>query len=69
MIIGFVGAKSEFSLFIFCCGVHTSYLLLYVDDIELLTASDELRQGLISLLKYEFSMPELGPINYCLVLL
>jgi hypothetical protein len=30
--LGFIEAKSDTSLFIYCCGTDTAYLLLYVDD-------------------------------------
>ncbi|XP_021862077.1 uncharacterized mitochondrial protein AtMg00810-like [Spinacia oleracea] len=42
------------------------YLLLYVDDIVLTTSSDELRDWMISQLKSEFPMTDLGPVSYFL---
>jgi hypothetical protein len=39
LTLGFVEAKSDISLFIFCHGIDTVYLLLYVDDIVLTASS------------------------------
>ncbi|XP_021749400.1 uncharacterized protein LOC110715135 [Chenopodium quinoa] len=46
-------------------GDDMAYLLLYVDDI-LATSSDRLRTGIISQLKTEFPMSDLGPLSYFL---
>ncbi|GKA32198.1 ribonuclease H-like domain-containing protein [Tanacetum coccineum] len=45
---------------------ETAYLLLYVDDIILTASSSALLQQLISSLHSEFSMTDLGPLNYFL---
>jgi hypothetical protein len=37
--VGFVEAKSNTSLFVYCRGTDIAYLLLYVDDIILSTSS------------------------------
>jgi hypothetical protein len=37
--LGFVDAKSDTILFVFRCGTNMVYLLLYVDDIVLITSS------------------------------
>jgi hypothetical protein len=42
--LGFVEAKSDTSLFIYCRGAETAYQLLYVDDIILTASSLELLQ-------------------------
>nr|GEZ27776.1 hypothetical protein [Tanacetum cinerariifolium] len=47
-------------------GTETAYLLLYVDDIILTTSSSALLQHLISFLHSEFSLTDLGPLNYFL---
>ncbi|GJX35907.1 ribonuclease H-like domain-containing protein [Tanacetum coccineum] len=47
-------------------GPDTAYLLLYVDDIILTASSTGLLQRIISSLHSEFSMTDLGPINYFL---
>jgi histone deacetylase 1/2 len=43
-----------------------AYILLYVDDIILVTSSDDLRKSIISLLSSEFAMKDLGPLSYFL---
>jgi hypothetical protein len=48
--LGFLEAKSDTSLFIFYHGSDTVYLLLYVDDIILVTSSTELLHRTISTL-------------------
>ena len=48
--IGFTGAKSDSSLFIFRRGSDTAYLLLYVDDIVLTASSESLLCRIISTL-------------------
>jgi hypothetical protein len=42
--LGFVETKSNTPLFVYHCGVDTTYLLLYVDDITLIASSPELLQ-------------------------
>jgi hypothetical protein len=49
--LGFIEAKSDTSLFIFCRGSDTVYLLLYVDDIILTASSTELLRRTISALQ------------------
>ncbi|XP_055826274.1 uncharacterized mitochondrial protein AtMg00810-like [Solanum dulcamara] len=43
-----------------------AYLLLYVDDIIFTASSDELRHSIISLLRSEFAMKDLGLLSYFL---
>ncbi|GJW18265.1 ribonuclease H-like domain-containing protein, partial [Tanacetum coccineum] len=57
---------TDSSLFIFHRGPDTAYLLLYVDDIILIASSIGLLQRIISSLHSEFSMTNLGPLNYFL---
>ncbi|GKC34099.1 ribonuclease H-like domain-containing protein [Tanacetum coccineum] len=47
-------------------GTNTAYLLLYVDDIVLTASSKTLLQQIISSLHQEFSMTDLGSLNYFL---
>ncbi|GJV64960.1 ribonuclease H-like domain-containing protein [Tanacetum coccineum] len=47
-------------------GTDTAYLLLYVDDIILTSSSETLLQQIIASLHQEFSMIDLGPLNYFL---
>ncbi|KAD5962053.1 hypothetical protein E3N88_13526 [Mikania micrantha] len=64
--IGFHHSKCDHSLFIFHSGQHTAYILLYVDDILLVTSSATLRHHFMSLLATEFAMKDLGPLSYFL---
>ncbi|XP_021741374.1 uncharacterized protein LOC110707661 [Chenopodium quinoa] len=64
--MGFVIAKRYNSLFIFLHGKYMAYLLLYVDDIVLVTSSNLLRDRIISHLRTRFSMTDLGPLSYFL---
>jgi hypothetical protein len=65
-ILGFIEAKSDISLFIFCRGSDTVYLLLYIDDIILTASSTELMCRTISALQREFIMKDLGPLHHFL---
>ncbi|XP_050888884.1 uncharacterized mitochondrial protein AtMg00810-like [Lathyrus oleraceus] len=43
-----------------------TYILLYVDDVILITYTQVLRQSIMSLLASEFAMKDLGPLSYFL---
>ena len=45
---------------------HTSYLLLYVDDIVLTASSQQFPYHIMSLLNREFSMTDLGLLHHFL---
>ncbi|GJZ55884.1 ribonuclease H-like domain-containing protein [Tanacetum coccineum] len=47
-------------------GTDTAYLLLYVDDIVLISSSKSSLQQIIRSLHQEFAMKDLGPLNYFL---
>jgi hypothetical protein len=64
--LGFIEAMPDTSLFVFWCGSDTIYLLLYIDDIVLITSSATLLQQTISTLKLEFTMMDLGPLHHFL---
>jgi hypothetical protein len=64
--LGFVSAKSDTSLFIYQHGGGTVYLLLYVDGIVLMASSVPLLRWVITALKQEFTMKDLGPLHYFL---
>nr|GEX10193.1 copia protein [Tanacetum cinerariifolium] len=64
--IGFQHSRTNSSLFVYQQGTNTAYLLLYVDDIILTASSTSLLQKIISSLHGEFSMTDLGPLNYFL---
>jgi hypothetical protein len=62
--LGFVDAKSDTSLFVFCRGADTVYLLLYVDDIVLIASSIALLQHTIFALKQKFAMKDLDHLHH-----
>jgi hypothetical protein len=62
--LGFVGARSDTSLFIYRHGSDTIYLLLYMDDIILNASSDALFRRVIDALTTEFSMKDLGRLHH-----
>ncbi|KAJ9551570.1 hypothetical protein OSB04_015615 [Centaurea solstitialis] len=64
--VGFIGSKSDSSLFIYKHGGNTAFLLLYVDDIILTASSTTFLQHIIGLLSSEFAMTDLGPLSYFL---
>ncbi|XP_071740680.1 uncharacterized mitochondrial protein AtMg00810-like [Rutidosis leptorrhynchoides] len=53
---------------IFRQGSDVAYLLLYVDDIILTASSTTFLHRIIQSLHQEFSMTDLGPLNYLLVI-
>nr|GEU82780.1 ribonuclease H-like domain-containing protein [Tanacetum cinerariifolium] len=64
--IGFHHSRCDSSLFIYSQGTYTAYLLFYIDDIVLTASSKTLLQQIISSLHQEFSMTNLGSLNYFL---
>nr|GEY90438.1 ribonuclease H-like domain-containing protein [Tanacetum cinerariifolium] len=64
--VGFTPSHCDSSLFIYKQGDDTAFLLLYVDDIVLTASSDHLLQQIIASLHREFSMTDLGALNYFL---
>jgi hypothetical protein len=64
--LGFMEAKSDASLFIYHHGTEVAYLLLYVDDIVLTASSQSFLQQIISALRREFSMTDMGPLHHFL---
>ncbi|KAD3338662.1 hypothetical protein E3N88_34183 [Mikania micrantha] len=64
--IGFQHSKSDHSLFIYKNGSNIAYILLYVDDIILITSTQELHNFFMKLLANEFAMKDLGPLTYFL---
>ncbi|GJV40222.1 ribonuclease H-like domain-containing protein [Tanacetum coccineum] len=59
-------SRCDSSLFIYKSGTNVAYLLLYVDDIILTASSTALLQYVVASLHQEFSMIDLGPLNYSL---
>jgi len=64
--IGFQHNTSYHSLFIYQRGFYMAYILLYVDDIILITSSHELCKSIMTLLASEFAMKDLGSLSYFL---
>jgi hypothetical protein len=64
--LGFMEAKSDTSLFVYCRGTDTAYLLLYVDDIMLTALRPELLQRTTTALQQQFMMKDLGPFHHFL---
>ncbi|GKC54488.1 ribonuclease H-like domain-containing protein [Tanacetum coccineum] len=62
--VGFTPSRCDSSLFIYRQGDDTAFLLLYVDAIVLTASSDRLLQQIIASLHREFSMTNLGALNY-----
>jgi hypothetical protein len=59
--LGFIEAKTDTSLFVYCCGVDT-----HVDDIIVTASSPELLQRTTSALQQQFAMRDLGPLHHFL---
>lgn len=66
LTLGFVEAKLDTSLFVYCHGTDLIYLLLYVDDIVLAAPSSDLLCCTIQALQLEFSMKDLGELHHFL---
>ena len=61
LVLSFVSARSNTSLFIYQRGAKIVYLLLYVDDIVVTASSVPLLCQVITALQQEFPMKNLGP--------
>ncbi|XP_021991742.1 uncharacterized mitochondrial protein AtMg00810-like [Helianthus annuus] len=66
LTLGFVQSKCDASLFTLHQGLRVAYLLLYVDDIILVTSSESLRTALMSPLAKEFAMKDLRSLSFFL---
>ncbi|GJV85928.1 ribonuclease H-like domain-containing protein [Tanacetum coccineum] len=64
--VDFSHSRCNSSLFIYKQGTDTAYLLLYVDDIVLTASSEILLLQIIKSLHQEFTMTDMGPLNYFL---
>lgn len=64
--ISFVASKSDASLFVFRKGDQQLYLLLNVDDIILTASTSNFLHCIITLLKTEFPMTDIGKLHYFL---
>lgn len=64
--LGFVGARSDTSLFVYRYGADTVDLLLYVHDIVLTASFIVLLRHVIEALQHEFAMKDLGSLHHFL---
>ena len=63
---GFISAKSDRSLFIRVTKSHSTYILVYVDDILITGSSEQVVMHLITSLNREFALKDLREVNYFL---
>ena len=63
---GFVASKSDTSLFIYCKLNVTIYMLIYVDDIIVVSSSQLATDALLKDLSKEFALKDLGDLHYFL---
>ena len=64
--LGFHSSKSDTSLFICRNSIYTIYVLIYVDDIIITSSSNQAIDTLLSNLKSDFAMKQLGPLKFFL---
>lgn len=65
---GFPQGKIDGYLFVYKDNIDLAYLLLYVDDIIVTASSDHLKMKIITALKAEFSMIDMGILNSFLII-
>ena len=64
--LGFQASKADVSLFIFNKGGVQLYILIYVDDIIIVSSSSLATDRLLAQLQADFAVKDLGPLNYFL---
>jgi hypothetical protein len=64
--LGFSPSKADVSLFHYKKGAVTMFLLVYVDDIILVSSSSLAVPDLLSSLKQNFALKDLSPLHYFL---
>jgi hypothetical protein len=64
--VGFTSNQADSSLFVYSSAPEVIYLLLYVDDIIITGSNMSLIDSFIRKLRLEFSMKDLGTLNYFL---
>jgi hypothetical protein len=64
--LGFKPSQADTSLFIFNKGTVQLFLLIYVDDIIVASSSSDVVDALLSDLKSDFALKDLGPLHYFL---
>jgi len=66
LTVGFNSSQADSSLFVYSSAHEIIYLLLYVDDIIIIGNNMSLTDSFIRKLRHEFSMKDLGILNYFL---
>jgi hypothetical protein len=66
LTLGFKASQSDTSLFLYKSATCTILVLIYVDDILITSSSSSAVRDLLSTLKQEFSVKDLGLLNYFL---
>lgn len=64
--LGFYPSKADTSLFIFNKGIVSIFLLVYVDDIIVVSSSSKAVSALLKDLKSDFALKDLGTLHYFL---
>jgi hypothetical protein len=64
--LGFSPSKADVTLFHYKRGAITMFLLVYVDDIILVSSSSSVVTELLSSLKQDFALTDLGSLHYFL---
>jgi len=64
--LGFVGSKADSSLFIYRTAAITMFLLIYVDDIIIVSSVPAAVPELLQLLGTDFAVKDLGSLHYFL---
>jgi hypothetical protein len=65
-ILGFRSSRADTSLFFYKKGMITIFLLVYVDDIVVVSSSSKAVQALLEDLKTDFALKDLGELHYFL---
>jgi hypothetical protein len=64
--LGFVTSKGDASLFIYWKGGVSIFLLIYVDDIVVASSSSQAMEALLTNLRQNFALKDLGSLHYFL---
>jgi hypothetical protein len=64
--LGFQSSKVDISLYLYYKGVVTMFMLVYVDDIIIVSSSSSAVDALLRDLNDDFALKDLGPLQYCL---
>jgi hypothetical protein len=65
-MLSFIPSKGDTSLFFLRCGSITIYVLVYVDDIIVVSSSSEGTSALLRDLEKDFALKHLGELHYFL---